>query len=209
MKMPRFNSCIHAGAAQTPPQGPEIRIIIPAHNEDARIEPTVREYCEHFGARAVITVITNACTDSTASIVHALSRTFANLELVDISASIGKGGAIRVGFTLGNEPFIGFTDADQSTSAAEFARLLNVCNRAGACGVIGSRWKRGAHVMRKQSLARRIASRIFNRTVVAMFALPFYDTQCGAKVFRRDAIRGGRRQLSWPVDDNYLGRLRA
>ena len=167
-----------------------LRIIIPAHNEERRIEPTVRDFCAHFGDRAVIVVVANACSDGSVRILRRLCAEFANLELLVIAAPIGKGGAVRAGFKLGDEPYVGFTDADHSTSAAEFDRLFGICAQRELCGVIGSRWKRGAKIERKQPTQRLIASRVFNAFVRVLFGLPFADTQCGAKVFRRSAIAG-------------------
>ncbi len=39
-----------------------------------------------------------------------------------------------------------------------------------------------------QGWIRRLQSRAFNRMIRLLLGLPFRDTQCGAKVFRKDAI---------------------
>lgn len=54
--------------------------------------------------------------------------------------------------------------------------------------VIGSRWLPGSRILVKQSLMRRLVSRGFNLLVRIIFRLPFKDTQCGAKVFARQAL---------------------
>lgn len=167
---------------------PLVRIVIPACDEAARIGPTLRAFCDHFGERATIAVIANGCTDNTVDVVRELQAAYPQLVLVDIPARIGKGGAIRVGFKNGLEPFIGFTDADGSTAPAEFDRLLDVCRREGLGGVIGSRWSAQSVVSPAQPMSRRIASRCFNYLVRLMFGLAFTDTQCGAKVFARAAV---------------------
>lgn len=166
-----------------------LRILVPAHNESARIVPMLSDYCERFEQTAVIMVIANACSDDTVGIVRGLMERYANLELMEINARIGKGGAIRAGLKTGDEPYIGFADADGSTSAEEFDRLFNACIQRSVDGVIGSRWLPGAVVKPRQPATRRLASRAFNLFVRLLFALPFVDTQCGAKVFRREAVR--------------------
>ncbi len=145
-------------------------------------------YCRYFDKRASIVVVANGCRDRTAEIVRELMLRFANLSLIEIKHAIGKGGAVRVGFKSGMEPFIGYTDADGSTAPAEFDSLLEACRRTGADGAIGSRWIRGSKVTRRQPVMRRILSRAFNLIVRGLFGLKFSDTQCGAKLFRRDAI---------------------
>ncbi len=167
---------------------PQIRIVIPASNEEARISTTIREYCEHFGARARVVVVANGCSDRTEEIVEALQTRYANLALISIGARIGKGGAVRAGFSSGIEPLLGFTDADGSTSAREFDRLITSLREFEVDGIIGSRWTRGAIMQRRQPLVRRIASRVFNGLVRVFFGLPYRDTQCGAKIFQRGAI---------------------
>ncbi len=165
-----------------------LRIVIPAKNEASRIAKTVIDCCEHFGSRARVLVVLNGCTDDTGKVVRALEPRFPTLEIIEIPAPIGKGGAVRAGLTLGDEPFVAFADADGSAAARQIEALLAHCREPGVAGAIGSRWIEGATIGRKQSLRRRLASRAFNLTVRGLFGLRFSDTQCGAKVFRRDAI---------------------
>jgi glycosyltransferase involved in cell wall biosynthesis len=166
----------------------DLRIIIPAHNEAGRIEPTLRSYCKEFDGIAEIVVVANGCTDSTAGSVRDLQREYGNLALIDIPARIGKGGAVRVGLSSGEESITGFVDADGSTPAPEFKRLFEICRAGDHDAVIGSRWKTGARVEPPQPLERRIASRSFNTMVRLLFGLGLSDTQCGAKLFKRSAL---------------------
>lgn len=163
-----------------------LRIIVPAHNEAGRFEPTLRDFCSTFSGTALVVVVANGCSDDTAHIVRMLQPQFENLRLIEIPAAIGKGGAVRVGLAAAGEPYVGFIDADGSTPAAEFARLYE--QRGESDAVIGSRWLPGARLEPRQPIARRIASRVFNRLVRLCFALPFSDTQCGAKLFKRNAL---------------------
>lgn len=166
-----------------------LAILIPAYNESERIVPTLEKYCEHFKDRAAIIVVANGCTDNTARIVSQVALRYSNLRLLVVNGKIGKGGAIRVGLKTAMEEYVGFADADGSTDPAEFDRLFEECVRRGSDGLIGSRWMAGAVVEPRQPLKRRLASRAFNMMVRMLFGLPFADTQCGAKVFRRAALR--------------------
>jgi glycosyltransferase involved in cell wall biosynthesis len=190
----RLGNRSHVALKDRPPQA-NIRIVIPAFNESARIAPTLTDYCTHFGPAATILVVANGCTDETSRVVRQAQQFFANLQLMEFIAKIGKGGAIRVGLATGREEFVGFVDADGSTRAAEFGRLYAIARENQAQGVIGSRWLTGARVEPKQPPLRRLASRTFNHIVRCLFALKFQDTQCGAKIFRRRALRSILRQL--------------
>ncbi len=165
-----------------------VRIVIPAYNEAARIEGAVRDFCGHFGNRATIVVVANGCRDATAELVRSLQNVYENLALIDIADPIGKGGAVRIGFKSGTEPFVGYADADGSACASQLDALLQRCRQDEIAGVIGSRWIAGAKITRRQPMKRVIASRAFNLLVRLSLGLPYTDTQCGAKVFRRAAI---------------------
>ncbi len=165
---------------------PRYSIIIPAHNEQDRIGPVVSDYLRSFQDSELIVVL-NGCTDATQERVRATCDGRGDVRLVALPLAVGKGGAVRAGMMLARAPIIGFVDADGSTSAAEMRRL---CEALGdADGVIASRWLEASVVRVPQTRLRRFASRAFNAIVRVMFGLPFSDTQCGAKVFRADALR--------------------
>ncbi|MGZ3499583.1 MAG: glycosyltransferase [Vulcanimicrobiaceae bacterium] len=177
-----------AGRVQGPSTQYPLRILIPAYNESERIVPTLDSYCRRFHDAAIVTVVANGCSDDTIAVVERLMQEHPNLELLAIEGRIGKGGAIRAGLKTGNEKYVGFADADGSTSAQEFERLYNECLVRGSPALMGSRWLPGAVVIPRQPFLRRLASRTFNSVVRLLFRLPYSDTQCGAKLFRRDAL---------------------
>jgi len=101
----------------------------------------------------------------------------------------GKGFAVIEGFkdALKREnELIGFVDADMATSPEEYYRLIKF---VGKCdGIIASRYMRGSVINPKPTVQRLIAKRMFNLLVRALLFLPFKDTQCGAKIFKREVI---------------------
>lgn len=169
-------------------RNPGLRIVIPAFNEAERIDPTITEYCDHFGPSTTVVVVTDGCTDDTNAVVRSAQRRYGNLDLIELADHVGKGGAIRIGLESGAEEFVGYVDADGATSAVEFERLYGIVQRNDVQGVIGSRWLKGSRVEPRQPFRRRFASRAFNFIVRALFTLDFRDTQCGAKIFRRSAL---------------------
>ena len=171
---------LRRNAARTP----SYSVIIPAHNEEARIARTLLDYAGAFPDGEVI-VVANACSDDTAKTARRCG--VSNVRVLEIDKPIGKGGAVREGFSVASAPLVGYADADGATSGTEFRRLFSLL---GSCdAVIGSRWLPGARLCPPQPLSRRVASRSFNLCVRAMTGLRYTDTQCGAKVFRADALR--------------------
>ncbi len=167
------------------PAAPRYSIIIPAQNEADRIGPVLADYLQVFADSELIVVL-NGCTDATEQRVREACGAGGEIRLINLPPAVGKGGAVRSGMLVARAPVVGYVDADGATSAAEMRRLCESLGDADA--LIASRWVRGARVVVPQTRARRFASRVFNLLVRLMFGLPFSDTQCGAKVFRTDAI---------------------
>lgn len=170
---------------------PAITIVVPAHNEAARIGGMLADYVHTFGPEAEFVVVLNGCTDGTRAVVEAVARNDVRMHLVEIPQAVGKGGAVRAGFALARAPVVGYADADGATPAREFRRLaacLGPTDGPGYDAVIASRWHPGAHVRLAQPAVRRVASRVFNLCVRALFGMRYADTQCGAKIFRRAAL---------------------
>ena len=165
---------------------PRYTIVIPAYNEESRITQPLIRYAEEFTDSEILVVL-NGCTDRTAEKVRNVAERYAHVVPLDIAEPLGKGGAIRVGFHLARANAIGFVDADGSTPPEELRRLFEHLHAADA--VIGSRWHPDSIVDIAQPIMRRVASRCFNLIVRILLGLSYSDTQCGAKVFRKDALK--------------------
>ena len=77
-------------------------------------------------------------------------------------------------------------DADGATPPRAFHELARRIDQADC--VIGSRWLPGAVLHVEQNSRRRFASRVFHLLVQVLFRMNVRDTQCGAKVMRREAV---------------------
>jgi glycosyltransferase involved in cell wall biosynthesis len=170
---------------------PSLLLLIPAYNEERRIESMLRDYArffqEQYHGKFQIVVVLNGCTDDTLGVVQKVAKDFTSVSYLNFPAPIGKGGALIEGLKLA--PFadlIGYVDADGATPPHAFLDLVGHMN--GADCVIGSRWLPGAVIHQSQSGHRRFASRAFHLIVQLLFWLNIHDTQCGAKVMKRDAI---------------------
>lgn len=162
----------------------KISIVIPAYNEEKRINDVILRYLAEFPGQEFIVVCDGQ--DDTESIIRDLSAGYNNLRLLSFDTRLGKGGALIEGFKATTGDYIGFVDADESIAPSDFKEMLDAIRSFD--GVIGSRRLKESRIMAKQSLRRRIASEVFNILVRHLFDLSFKDTQCGAKVFKRKAI---------------------
>jgi glycosyltransferase involved in cell wall biosynthesis len=168
---------------------PSLLLLIPAYNEEARIEPVLREFADFFGrnysGNFQLVVVLNGCRDNTLGVVRRVAQEFPCVGWVDFPAAIGKGGALIEGLKLaGNADLIGYVDADGATPPRAY---LDLVKKTGAADcVIGSRWLPGAVIHQSQAGNRRFASRVFHLIVQTLFWMNIRDTQCGAKVMRRE-----------------------
>ena len=181
-----------------------LSIIIPAYNEEKRIEKTLREYAGFFGDDEIYVII-NGCKDNTLGVVKKVAKDYGNIRYANFEEKIGKGGAIIEGFKLANKEFIGFVDADLCTPPEAFKELIDNIN--GYDGIIASRYVKGSKILVRQPLMRRISSRIFNLLVRVLFFMNYKDTQCGAKLFKKNAIKRVANEIKekrWAFDVELL-----
>lgn len=163
----------------------KISIVIPAYNEENRIKTVLSKYSNHFQDYEIIVVCDGI--DNTLNIVKEASERYTEIRLLNFKKRLGKGGAIIEGFKAAKGDRIGFVDADESVEPDDVKRMFDALSDADV--VIASRRLKDSKIHVKQSLKRRFASKMFNILVRMIFRLPFKDTQCGAKVFRKEAIK--------------------
>lgn len=167
---------------------PDVSLVIPAHNEEHRIGPILESYTrrfrERYGDAFEVVVVVNGSSDRTAEIALEVSRTHPEIRVFNVHEAVGKGGAVMAGFAHARGSRIVFADADGATDPASLFRLVENLGRSDIA--IGSRRLPESVILNPQPLARRIFSRAFNLAVRKLFALPYRDTQCGAKAFRSE-----------------------
>jgi glycosyltransferase involved in cell wall biosynthesis len=173
-----------------------ISIVIPAHNEEKRIGKTLESYGSFFEEKRKkkeldfeILVVLNGCVDKTEEVVKFFSKKYSRIRYLNFKES-GKGFAIVEGFkdALKNKEnkLIGFVDGDLSTPPEAFHDLIKYIGRYD--GIIADRWNKKSIVTPKQSQFRRFISRGYNLVVRTLFLFPYADTQCGAKLFKREIL---------------------
>ena len=189
-------------------------LLIPAYNEEKRIEPVLREYAEYFKhnytGKFSLVVVLNGCVDNTLGIVERVTRDYPSVVALEFPAPIGKGGALIEGFKLANRAdLIGYVDADGATAPAACHDLIRRWKEADC--VIASRWLPASVLHQSQTKNRQFASRVFHGIVQGLFRMNIRDTQCGAKIMRREAaekIHPALRIADMAFDINLLYALK-
>jgi glycosyltransferase involved in cell wall biosynthesis len=186
----------------------KLSIIIPAYNEEKRIGRTLDSYSKFFSKNIKdfeIIVVLNNCKDNTLKIVKEFIKKNKKIKYLNFKEAIGKGGAILEGFKIAKGDLIGFIDADMATPPDAFYDLIIKINSYH--GIIASRWIEGSKIGEKQPLMKRIGSRGFNFLTKILLNLNFNDTQCGAKLFKKNVIKKILNEIGitkWAFDVNLL-----
>ena len=169
---------------------PELSIVIPSFNEDLRLPTTLREissYIRSSRRETEVIVVDDGSTDRTSDVANSFRGEIERLRVVANNKNRGKGYSVRHGMMEARGRVVLFTDADLSAPIAEADKLLAAL--ADHDVAIGSRAMNRSLISVRQSLFREYAGIIFNFIVRAILRLPFVDTQCGFKAFRRERCR--------------------
>ena len=173
---------------------PELSIVIPAYNEEKRLPRTLGQILDYFARKGSsageieIIVVDDGSTDATAQVLDEWARRTPRLRIVSNDGNRGKGYSVRHGMLEARGRVALFTDADLSSPIQESEKLLAAIEQ-GSDVAIGSRALDRSLIEIHQSPYRELAGIIFNGFVRLFTGLPFHDTQCGFKAFRREPSR--------------------
>ena len=169
------------------PGSPKLSIVIPSFNEEKRLPATLERiagYINVSGRETEVIVVDDGSTDETIRIAESFHRQIAGLRVVSNGQNRGKGYSVRHGSMDSRGEIVLFTDADLSAPIEEADKLLAKMNDYDVA--IGSRAVNRELIEVHESKFRELAGIIFNRIVRVILCLPFVDTQCGFKAFRRE-----------------------
>lgn len=172
-----------------------LSVVIPAYNEEPRLPKTldrVARYCTEHVERGEIVVVNDGSRDATAELARrfAAEHSSARLQIrvLDNPGNRGKGYSVRHGLLEAAQEWVLFSDADLSAPIEECEKLFAALGDRYQAA-IGSRALDRSLIGVHQSVLRENAGRIFNVCMRLLTGLHFADTQCGFKLFRRDAAR--------------------
>lgn len=179
-------------------------LILPAYNEAQRLPPfldEIRAYLPgQFDDDYEVIVVDDGSSDGLPSVVEEIASNWPQLQAVCHPENQGKGAAVRTGMLRARGELLLFADADGATPIAEEAKL-RAAVEAGADIAVGSRLVSSADVTRDRTWFRCLVGRAFALAARSMLRVPVRDTQCGFKMFRRDA---GRHLFSLVQESGYL-----
>jgi glycosyltransferase involved in cell wall biosynthesis len=169
---------------------PVLSIIIPSYNEELRLPPSlelIADYITRSGRETEVLVVDDGSKDQTAAVAETFRTRIPQLRVVSNGENRGKGFSVRHGMFEACGDIVLFTDADLSAPIEEADKLIAAMDNYDVA--IGSRALDRKLITVHESGFREFAGIIFNKIVRAVLWLPFVDTQCGFKVFRRERCK--------------------
>ncbi|MCG1002236.1 MULTISPECIES: flippase-like domain-containing protein [Halobacterium] len=171
--------------------GVEVSVVLPAYNEAATIEETVRTTLSTLdaflpaGSYEVI-VAEDGCEDDTPEIASRLAAEDGRVRHFHSDERLGRGGALNAAFRAANGETLAYFDTDLATDMRHLEELIESVRSERADVATGSRWIPGERADRPAK--RGIPSRAFNLAVRGLLGSELRDHQCGFKAFSREAF---------------------
>ncbi|HPD61196.1 MAG TPA: glycosyltransferase family 2 protein [Thermodesulfobacteriota bacterium] len=168
-----------------------LSVVIPAYNEAERIGATLQKINDYLltrDYRSEVIVVDDGSTDTTPQVVRKIAQGIPLIRLLENGANRGKGYSVRAGMLNARGEIILFSDADLSTPIQELDKLTDWLNQ-GYDIAIGSRALPESDIVVRQPLIREFMGKTFNQLVQLLTISGIRDTQCGFKVFSKDAAK--------------------
>lgn len=169
----------------------DFSVVIPAYNEEQRLPKTLLSVLNYIRTRKEtfeVIVVDDGSSDGTAAVIRQFERLSPVVRLLSYGHNRGKGYAVRFGVLNSNGRLVLFSDADGATPIEELERLKSAIN-LGADLVIASRALYSKDTYVETSVHRKFIGRVFNGIVNLLILPGVADTQCGFKLFRREAAK--------------------
>lgn len=165
-----------------------LSVIVPAYNEAATIEQTLRAVAAE-GFDAEIIVVDDGSSDGTQALVESLTADIPGLRLIQHERNRGKGGAVRTGIAASTGDVVVIQDADLEYNPRDLAVLLTPLFEGQADVVYGTRLRGGPHPQRAHLFWHYVGNRFLSLLTDVLFNTTISDMEVGYKAWRGELIR--------------------
>jgi len=165
---------------------PALSVVVPLKDEAENVAPLAREIVGAVGQDNVeILFVDDGSADNTVARLLELKPDIPMLRIIRHSRNAGQSRALRSGVRAARAGIVVTLDGDGQNDPADIAKVLAPFHADGETSRIGM--VSGVRVKRRDSIAKRLASRLANRFRRWMLNDGATDIGCGLKAFRRDA----------------------
>jgi glycosyltransferase involved in cell wall biosynthesis len=161
----------------------DLSLVIPLLNE----EDSLKELCERLTAvlsstrlSYEILFIDDGSVDRSSEVIKGLIRTYSQASLISLKRNYGKSNALMVGFSKAQGERVITMDADLQDRPENIPALLEKSEYDLVSGLRESR---------KDSVLKKLLSKIFNRLINFIFNVDCKDMNCGFKVYKKELYK--------------------
>ncbi len=163
----------------------KISLIIPVYNEEENLRDLHLEASRSLSGLTCeweMVLVDDGSSDASLSIIRELAAVDSRVRYVSFARNCGQSAAFAAGFRFAGGDVVVTLDADLQNDPADIPAMLEVYEQ-GADMVIG--WR----VRRRDTLAKRYASRFSNWVRNRVSRETVRDTGCSLKVMRAEMVR--------------------
>ena len=175
----------------------KLSIVIPAHNEEGSVAPTVEGIVSRLDREGIeydVLVIDDASHDRTKEIVEEISAGNPRVRCLTSYHPPGFGFAVRCGLEQFGGDAVAIMMADGSDSPDDLVAYYRLLGEGYECA-FGSRFIRGAKVI-DYPRTKLLMNRIVNFAIRVLFRHGYNDTTNAFKAYRREVIEAVQPLLS-------------
>lgn len=167
-------------------QQPEISLIIPVYNEEGNLPVLAKEIAAAMAGIAAaweVLFVDDGSTDSSLAVIRSLAANAPQIRYMALEKNSGQSAAFAAGIREARGEILVTLDADLQNDPADIPAMLDVYGKDGVTMVVGWRAKR------KDTFAKRVASKVGNAVRNWLTRDTIKDTGCSLKVMRADMAR--------------------
>jgi len=170
-----------------PSKAPDVSVVIPLHDEELNLAALVAGVIAALtGHHFEIILVDDGSKDGTRALAQHLARQHPKLRVVAHQVAAGQSAAVHSGVLAARAPIIATLDGDGQNPPENLPALiapLMAADRPALLALVA-----GQRVGRRDTISKKIASRLANGIRAWVLKDGTRDTGCGLKAFRRDAF---------------------
>jgi glycosyltransferase involved in cell wall biosynthesis len=164
---------------------PDLSIVIPAYNEESRIEPTIRDmvrYCRERGKKFEIILVDDGSRDDTWARIAQAAAVHLGVHGLRLGRNVGQTAAMMAGFDHARGRVVVSLDGDLQNDPRDIPMLVAKLDE-GYDLVCGWRQRR-----QDKLILRKVPSWVANRLIRRLTGVQITDNGCSLKAYRRDLL---------------------
>ncbi len=163
----------------------DLNVVVPVYNEEASIDRIYNTFVEYFNSSSslptTVLFVDDGSIDGSLSKIKQIAEQDSRFHYLSFSENQGLSAAIKAGIDYTTSSHVGYIDADLQTTPFDFERFTPYLEEYVA--VVGYREKR------KDTVSKRIQSKIANSIRRSLINDQIIDTGCPLKIIRTDVAK--------------------